>query len=301
MSEIFNWLKKAETGGKKTSPHAVPTAQMDVQPLDAEIEPADQLDEFISSVVTEPVSEPLRAAANLPMMSGEITFDLDLADRRVRSVLDPSTMIGEQFRLLRARLSALQKQKGAKILLVTSAVPGEGKTFVSCSLAGILAQEPGKCVTLVDADLRRPSAGKNLGMTGDSILGLADVLKDGLALQHVMAGAPNSRLYILPAGESPQTPSELLSSPRLDQTLKTLKRSFDWVIVDSPPVLSLADTSILAPLCDAILLIIRANSTPAQAVKESVERIGREKICGIVMNRAKTTKSSYYYHRYYHA
>jgi protein-tyrosine kinase len=300
MSEIFSYLRKAEAERRKlpketpsTPLIAVPAAGPDnVNSAHAIVgeqrEPA--------PVVAEPAPEP----SSVPVVATQASYDLSLADPRVRSVLDPATLIGEQFRMLRARLAQLQKQSGIKILLVTSATPAEGKTFISCSLAGVLSQEPGKRVVLVDADLRKPKVGKNLGMRGDeAVQGLGDILRDGVPVQNCLAGKPNGTLFLLPAGTVPQNPVELLSTPRFEATLKILRDTFDWVIIDSPPVISLADSSVIAPLTDSILMIVHANRTPAKLTKEAIERVGREKICGVVLNRARQLKTSKYYYSYY--
>jgi capsular exopolysaccharide synthesis family protein len=231
-----------------------------------------------------------------------IQFDLKVADYRVRNVLDPLSLVGEQFRRLRASLSLIQKQRGIKVVLVTSAGPGEGKTFAACSLAGVLAQEPGRRVLLIDADLRRPRAGKQIGMKGDpgSVQGFAEVLRGEVALMDSIAGSLEGDLFFLPSGKIPTNPSELLTSPVLEETLKTARSLFDWVVVDSPPVLALSDAAVMAPVCDAIVFVVQANVTPSKQAQEAVRRLGRERICGIVLNRVKRVRSSSYYYHYYH-
>jgi capsular exopolysaccharide synthesis family protein len=230
-----------------------------------------------------------------------VQFDLSAADYRVKKVLDPVTLVGEQFRRLRATLSLVQKQRGIKVLLVTSAGPGEGKTFAACGLAGVLAQEPGRRVLLIDADLRKPRAGKQIGMKGDqaAIRGLSEVLQGEIAFIDSIAGSLDGDLFFLPAGKVPPNPSELLTSPTLEATLKTARGIFDWVVVDSPPVLALSDAAVMTPVCDAVLLVVQARVTASKLVREAAQRVGREKICGIVLNRVKHIKSSGYYYHYY--
>ncbi len=227
-------------------------------------------------------------------------FDLSAADYQLRSVMDPLTLVGEQFRLLRSKLDLMQKQRGIKILLVTSTVPREGKTFTACGLAGVFALEPGRRVVLIDADMRRSRSGRNMGLNGASQTnGLSTVLRGEIGFQSALLKATDAEFYFLPSGPTPQNPSELLSSPILEQMLRTASSSFDWVIIDSPPVLPLSDATLIAPLCDAVLLVVHANSTPSKLIMDSVQRIGRERICGIAMNRQRHLQTSRYYYTYY--
>jgi protein-tyrosine kinase len=229
-------------------------------------------------------------------------LDLNRADYRVKDVWDPITLIGEQFRLLRAKLSLMQKQRGIKTLLVTSAAPAEGKTFVACGLAGVLAKEPGKRVLLVDADLRRPKAAKDLGMDNNGdVPGLSDILQGNVEIIDALINSTDANLFFLPPGKEVTNPSELLSLPLLSRSLKFLTERFDWVIIDSPPVTSLADTLVISPACDSVLLVVHASHTPSKMIKDCIQRIGKDRICGVVMNRSKQIKSSSYYSYYHHS
>ncbi len=290
MSEIFSWFKRTEQQ-KRSVP-----AQVHSRPL-ATLS-ADAVGNGTDSPVA--VADPSPAAPVKIEIRGADQFNLDLADYRVKSVLDPATVVGEQFRVLRAQLSFAQKQRNIKTLLVTSSAPGEGKTFTSCSLAGVLAQEPGKRVLLIDADMRKAKAGRDLGLIGAEVKGLAEVLRGEVAVTDVLLSSKDTPLFLLPAGNVPINPSELLSSPDLERSLKTVAQWFDWVIIDSPPVVALADTNVIAPICDAVLLVVHTNGTPTKLIQESIQRIGRDKICGIVMNRIRHSPSSRYYYRYYH-
>jgi capsular exopolysaccharide synthesis family protein len=290
MSEIFRWLKKTELERKRIIPEpsgpAIELAEDDHPPtlhVDGSTLPGDN---------GHPAGTAIRTDAR---------FDLAGADASIKVVLDPLTDVGEQYRLLRAKLSLMQKQRGIKTLLVTSTVPSEGKTFTACCLAGVFAQEPGKRVLLIDADLRRPKAARDLGLVGNSEMsGLSQVLRGEVPPQEVMLSSNSLNFYLMPAGSVPSDPAELLSSPLLEQTVSPLRDGFDWIVFDSPPVLALADASLLAPLCDAVLLVVRTDSTPVKLVKEAIARLGADKICGIIMNRGRRRdKSNYYYYKYY--
>jgi capsular exopolysaccharide synthesis family protein len=300
MSEIFNLLKRTDFENKK-SIDETPV----LFPLDADGEteqPVAALDPPKTEIEFSPEPE-CRKAEPAPIkvdMHSTAALNLDMADYRIRNVWDPVTLVGEQFRVLRAKLASMQKERRIKILLVTSAVPGEGKTFVACGLAGVLAQQPGNRVLLVDSDLRKPKAALDLGINNEADLhGFADVLSGRVEPMDAVMSSKEAALYFLPAGKRPDNPAELLSSGLLARSLQLFSEHFNWIIIDSPPVIALADTSVLSPLCDAVLLVAYANQTSSKLIKDCIQSIGREKICGVIMNRAKHAKSSHYYYSYY--
>ncbi len=290
MSEIFDFLKKTEAERRKKSP--IPELVFDVPAT----EPAE--DHPLESVPDRRIEESL--PAEVEICSAD-KFDLTQASLQVRSVLDPLTLVGEQFRLLRSKLGLMQKQRGIKTILITSTVPEEGKTFTASGLVGVFAQEPGKRVLLIDADMRKPKSGLNFGLNGSGgNAGLSEVLRGNIPFQSALLMSMNPEFCFLPSGPLPSNPSELLGSHEFERTLKTAAESFDWVILDSPPALSLSDTTLLSPLCDAVVLVVRANSTPSKLVTEAVNRIGRDRICGVVINRQKQIHTSRYYYQYYY-
>jgi protein-tyrosine kinase len=287
MSEIFDFLKKTEAERRKKIP--VPETVPSLPSADLPVS-ANRTDEVRD--------EPISVEAQICRVE---EMDLTHASPEVRTVLDPITLVGEQFRLLRSRLDLMQKQRGIKKILVTSTVPEEGKTFTASCLAGLLAQEPGKRIVLVDADMRKPKSGWSLGLNGSLVRpGLSEVLRGEINFHNALLTFANPEFCYLPSGQLPSNPSELLSSPMLESALKTAAENFDWVILDSPPITSLSDTVLLAPLCDAVLLVVRAGSTPSKLVKEAANQVGRDRICGVVLNRQKQMNSSRYYYQYYY-
>jgi capsular exopolysaccharide synthesis family protein len=104
---------------------------------------------------------------------------------------------------------------------------------------------------------------------------------------------------ILAAGRSPRNPSELLSSPHFERLLRNVRENFDWVVIDSPPLMATADATIIAPLVDGIILVVRANKTPSKLIKDAIARLSRDKICGVILNRIEHLHSSRYYYHYY--
>jgi capsular exopolysaccharide synthesis family protein len=281
MSELFKWLSKTEA---KRPGH--PSAHV----FDPDFRPRTSFDSDL----------PLETAHDREALPSRAEFNLELADKKLKAVLDAKTHPGEQLRFLRTRLSQLQRQHGFKKLLITSSIPGEGKTFIACCLAGILAQEPGKRVLLMDADLRRPRTALNLGLEKETeLVGLSNILQRTHALEESLLKASGMDLFFLPSGRVPDNPSELLASENLERIIQEASVLFDWIIVDSPPVLNIADSTRLAPLCDTVVLVVHANKTPAKLIQKTIQMVGKSAICGIVMNRAKIHSTSRYYYKYY--
>jgi capsular exopolysaccharide synthesis family protein len=289
MSEIFDFLKKTtEADRNKRHPDPAPVMEL---PAQTEL-PAEQaaVTPIVEDIFPEEIAD-----------NGDSKFDLAESTYQIRNILNPHTVVGEQFRLLRTRLDLMQKQSGIKTMLVTSTLPQEGKTFTSCGMAGVFAHEEGKRVVVIDADMRKPGTGRDFGFNGNSNLaGMSQVLRGEMEFHNALLGCVDPEFFFLPAGPIPSNPSELLSLPSLEQALRTAAENFDWVIIDSPPVLSLSDATLLALLCDVVLLVVRANSTPYKLIIDAVQRIGKQKICGVVINRQKQLQSSRYYHQYYH-
>jgi protein-tyrosine kinase len=281
MSEFFKGLNKA---GEKRPGYS------SAHVFDPDLRPRASLDSS-SQMETMPDREALFS---------QTEFDLERADPKLKEVLNTKTLPGEQIRFLRTRLSQLQRQHGYKKLLITSSVPGEGKTFISCCLAGILAQEPGKRVLLINADLRRPRTAANLGLRNETeLIGLSHLLQHTGSLEEALLKSSGIDLFFLPSGKAPENPSELLASDNLERILQVSAELFDWVVIDSPPVLNIADSTRLAPLCDTVILVVHANQTPAKLVQKSIQMMGKDSICGIVMNRTKLHPTSRYYYKYY--
>jgi succinoglycan biosynthesis transport protein ExoP len=226
-------------------------------------------------------------------------FSFDSADAQIKKVvLDPLTVSGEQFRVVRAQLSALQKKRNLSRILIASAIPNEGKTFSACCLSGILAQEPGKRVLLIDADVRTGSVSHTLGL-GARITGLSDVLRGSATVEESLVECSDLNFSVLPSGTIVQNPTEVLSSPEFERVMNDLAQLFDWIIVDSPPSLAMADADLLLRQCDAALLVVNADKTPLKLIKDALERMGRDRVCGVLMNRVRNLSSSHYYSRYY--
>jgi succinoglycan biosynthesis transport protein ExoP len=183
--------------------------------------------------------------------------------------------------------------------MVTSALPQEGKTTTSMNTALVLAQK-GVRVLLIDADLRRPSIHKILGMGPRS--GLSNVLTGSATLQQTITRSsilPN--LYILPAGTPPPNPAELLASTNMRDVLEELRGQYDHIVVDTPPTLSVTDAVVLSPRADAIVLVIRSGQTTKQALRRSRDILTQvnAKVSGVLLNAVDLTSPDYYYYYEY--
>lgn len=207
---------------------------------------------------------------------------------------DPFFPGAEQFRTLRSRLYRVREGQPLQTILISSAIPAEGKTVVSTNLAYALVRQRGCRVLLIDADLRSPRVHTLLG--APAAPGLADYLQNTSNEFEVTQRAAEEGFCFIPAGNHVTHPSELISSPRMKHFLDRARPAFDWIIIDSPPALPVADSSVLGGLADGVLLVVRANSTPSEASQRACKELRDAHIIGVVLNTAEESSgySSYY-------
>lgn len=194
-----------------------------------------------------------------------------------------STVPMEQYRRLAATLHDAQVETGLKTVMITSSVPQEGKTLTVVNLALTLSESYGRRVLLIDADLRRPAVHEVLGVSNDC--GLGQILRSDRYELPLTAVSPT--LSVLPAGEGGPNPLAGLTSEKMRALLDECASRFDWVLLDAPPVRLLADTRLLARLAHAVVLVVRARSTPRAVVEKAIGEIGRECIIGTVLNNVE--------------
>ncbi|MBZ5502721.1 MAG: CpsD/CapB family tyrosine-protein kinase [Acidobacteriia bacterium] len=215
----------------------------------------------------------------------------------VFSNAEPIIHGAEHFRTLRSRLYQLRNNQPLRTILVTSAIPGEGKTFVANNLAQAIVRQSDRRALLIDADLRRPRLHLSLGAPAEP--GLADYLggtaDEPSIIQHGQAG----NLYFIAGGSRATNPSELLSSGRLKTLLDRVGAEFDWIIVDSPPCVPVADAQILADLCDGVLLVVRAGTTGSEVARRASQEMQARNVVGVVLNAVEENHvhGSYYYYQ----
>jgi polysaccharide biosynthesis transport protein len=211
----------------------------------------------------------------------------------------PQSQMAESYRALRTSLLLSNLGAPPKVIMVTSALPQEGKTTTSINCAVVLAQK-GIRVLLIDADLRRPSIHKTLGMGPRS--GLSNVLTGSATLQQAITRSPVlPNLSILPAGTPPPNPAELLASSNMRDVLDELRGQYDHIVVDTPPTLSVTDAVVLSPRADAIVLVIRSGQTTKQALRRSRDVLMQvnAKVSGVLLNAVDLSSPDYYYYYEY--
>lgn len=209
----------------------------------------------------------------------------------------PGAHGAEQFRTLRSRLYQVRGTQPLQTILITSSVPAEGKTFVASNLAQAFVWQAECRVLLIDADLRRARLHQSLG--APSSPGLSDYLRGQADETTVIQCGQERNLCFISGGSEAPNPSELLSNGRLKKLLDRVKPAFDWVIVDSPPCLPVADSTSLADLSDGVLIVVRAGSTPAEVAQKTCKIMENKNVLGVVLN-AVDKKDSYlnYYGHY---
>lgn len=234
-----------------------------------------------------------------PAASETVGISLDRIDPNLVSVVNPQSMETEIFKVLRGKILFPASGKPPRSIMVTSAVPGEGKSFVSSNLAVNMAQNIEDHVLLMDCDLRRPTIHRMFGL--GRVKGLSDHLANGNKIAELLIKTGLGKLSIFPSGTPPHNPSEVLSSAKMASLLEELKSRYDdrFIIIESPPPMLAPETSAIAKQVDAIIVVIRFGSTPMDAVEELIDTLGKEKIIGAVINRFDARPSRYYGYKKY--
>lgn len=206
----------------------------------------------------------------------------------------PQSIEAELFKALRTSLLFPADRQTPKTILVTSPLPGDGKSFTSANLAISIAQGVEEHVMLIDCDLRRPTIHTLFGYK--QVVGLSDYLSHEIDLPDTLLKTPIDKLTIFPAGRLPKNPTELISSKKMKMLLEEVKARYEdrYIIIDSPPPSMAAETNAIVKYVDGILIVIKAGRTPRNAVKQLVEQVGKEKLLGIVLNHAGQSARKYY-------
>ena len=283
MSRIHEALKKAEQerGNVPVAANEITTFSTDIPVAEAE-----RTSGILSGLGAAPSGSPgyqeeflrfddLRARCAHP------TWHLD---PNVNVFFNPKLSVhgSEQFRTLRSRLYQLRGSQPLRTLLVTSAVPGEGKTFVTANLAQAIVRQPDRRALIIDADLR--CARLHLPLGAPTAPGLTEYLRGEADEMAVIQHGQEGNLCFIAGGNEVTDPSELLSNGRLKKLLDRLAPVFDWVILDSPPCVPVADASILAAMCDGVLLVVRSGSTPSAVAERARLELKDRNIVGVVLN-----------------
>jgi capsular exopolysaccharide synthesis family protein len=204
----------------------------------------------------------------------------------------------EQYRRLAAALHHTQLEKETKVIMVTSASPGEGKTLTATNLALTLSESYRRSVLLIDADLRRPSVHQMFQLP--NVIGLSDGLTSD-AEQKLSLIQVSEHLTVLPAGRPSNDPMGGLTSERMRRIVHEAAARYDWVIVDTPPVGFLSDANLLVAMVDVAIFVVRAGKSPYRLIQRALDAVGRNRILGVVLNAVdeNVDQAGYYYYGYY--
>lgn len=213
---------------------------------------------------------------------------------------DPASPIGEQYKILRTNLQSLKTIKDYKTFVITSSINGEGKTVTSVNLSLTMAHDlNNKKILLIDADMRKGKVARYLGISSHP--GLSDILKGDVEMEATFVTPGVNNLTIIPAGKSPRNPAELLNSKKMVSLLAACRAQFDYIFIDAPPVMPLADPSILGSMVDGVLLVVQAGRTQREMIKAVETRLSQAhaKVLGYVMTNVEYHVPHYLY-RYVH-
>ena len=310
MSRIHEALQKAEQERKSAQPGELSASELAIPVLAGEGAAA-SLAAGSEPQLPPPVAGKIDSGSGLqlpPLVPGTIESGITACVRTewkpdLESMLffDSSQHyeVGmEEFRTLRSRLFQMREKQPLKVVLVSSAVPGEGKSFVAANLAQAIARQHGRRALLIDTDLRCASLHEYLGTRAAP--GMTEFLR-GMADEYaVVQRGPMEGLFFIARGAEVANPAELIANGRCKNLLQRLAPHFDWIVLDSPPVVPVSDASLLAQHCDGVLLVVRSASTPIEMAQRAAREFRGRTILGVVLNQA-TAASGYggYYEKGY--
>jgi capsular exopolysaccharide synthesis family protein len=323
MSHIFDALQRAESESTGADSAALSLATELLQAAEQRMREAGAGQQHARSESFDPTSAAeLRQAAEQPMRgteAGQARARVDSSDpnppassfgdlarcpvlsvsiaeeSHLVSVGKEESLGAEKFRFLGVRLRQLRQSRPLKKILITSTIPQEGKSTVAANLACTLARRRQQKTLLLEGDLRRPTVATKFGL--GRIPGLCEWLSGqtaGINLYHL----ESLGLWILPAGAAPQNPLELMQAGKLSPLMNQLEAWFDWIVIDSPPVLPLADASVWSRLADGILLVTRKGTTEKRQLLRGIETLDKSKLLGALVNSSSNASHTDYYQRY---
>jgi capsular exopolysaccharide synthesis family protein len=275
MSRIFDALQRSgveQTGIEYPDALSVATKDLEIQELSPAFPSEVSLEDFPSlEVNVEPAS-------------------------RLLFLTEPESLAAEKLRFLGVRMRQLQQNRPIKKVLVTSTMPEEGKSMVAANLAGVLARRKRHKVLLIEGDLRRPVLAERFGL--GNLEGVAEWLRGDADTVNNVYHLQSPDFWLMPAGHPPSNPLELLQSGRLATLMSQLSPMFDWIIVDSPPLLPLADTTVWQRVTDGALLVVREARAEKNALQRGLEILKKSDLLGVVVNGSSNGNHHNYYQRY---
>jgi len=215
-------------------------------------------------------------------------------DSRLVTLTDPSGLGAEKFRVLATRLKNMQQKRPLKRLLITSSIVQEGKSLVSSNLAITLARHELQRVLLIDGDLRKPVMANRFGLTNRA--GLSEFLLGDRPAEEFIYHLENLGVDLMPAGTIPENPLELLQSPKLRGMLTRMSTLFAWIIIDSPPLVPVADANVWGRVTDGMLLVTRQGVTERKMLEKGLKPLDNPALLGVVFNGSTDSHHHYYYY-----
>jgi capsular exopolysaccharide synthesis family protein len=239
-------------------------------------------------------------AMNLPFlgMIPAVAPAAGTTTQRPAALRYPEGPVAEAYRVVRTNLLFSSAAEGGRAIIVTSSNPGEGKTTTTANLAISLAANGAK-VLVVDADLRRPTLHAHFAISKTP--GLSDVIVGKRQISEAVQSVRGKSLHVLPCGYIPPNPAELLGSTVMREIVRALKTRYDWVLIDTPPVLAMADTPVLCPFVDGVILVVASEASHRPAVQRAIDQLSSVggSVIGAVLNKVDLKRNSYYYSQYY--
>lgn len=283
MSRIFEALQRSES---ERNAGGLPETPAFVTEL---LEAAERETPVAAAAIAEPPARDVTAEL------GQVqSFPVGItAESRLVSLTDKESLAAEKFRFLGVRLRQMQQKRNLHKILITSTLPEEGKSLVSANLAATLARRHQQKVLLLEGDLRRPVLARQLGNA--HVPGITEWLYQGTGPINNIYYLDGPGFWLLPAGKPPENPLELMQTGKLNSLLEQLTASFDWIIIDSPPLLPLADTSVWARMADGVLLVVREGKTEKRQLRSGLAALDRSNLLGVVVNSCSSTDNKNYY------
>lgn len=210
---------------------------------------------------------------------------------RLVAISEPHTLAAEKLRGLAARFRQLRSRNHGNRILFASAVRGDGKSMMSANLAITLASQ-GERTLLIDGDLHKPTLHHLLGVRERR--GLTDWTQQSASIGDYLFREQRLPLWFLPAGNAIDQPLTSIQSTATKELLSSMKNWFDWIVIDSPPVVPLADSTVWSTMSDWLLLVVREGATPKKALTKAIDAIDKSKLCAVILNDAVTAESKYY-------
>jgi protein-tyrosine kinase len=281
MSRIFEALQRSESERSGAAGSALPSMVTEL------LEAAERETPAVVEAGPAPAAE-LGQPRSIPAVFAP--------EARLVSLTDKESLAAEKFRFLGVRLRQLQQSRPLKKLLITSTLPAEGKSLVAANLAATLARRQQQKVLLLEGDLRRPVLASQFGHP--RLPGITEWLYQATGPIHSIYFLDGPGFWLLPAGRPPDNPLELMQTGKLNGLLEQLTSSFDWIIIDSPPLLPLADTSVWARFADGVLLVVREGKTEKRQLQRGLAALDQNRLLGVVVNGCIGGDNKHYYSRY---